>query len=86
MNVAEDEAERIIKSAAKLIIMENIRSVKFENEFYPAKESLGEVTTNKEWLPPYLGIMMSHLVKVPLKQATLGQEIVQAARPKSILT
>ena len=53
MSNAEDEVERIIKTAAKLII-ENIRPVKFENEFYPAKESMGDVTANKEWLPPYL--------------------------------
>ena len=78
----EDEAEKIIKTAAKLII-ENIRSVKFENEFYPAKEPMGNVTANKEWLPPYLGIIMSYLV--PLKQANLGQATIQAARPKSCL-
>ena len=74
MSNAEDEAERIIKTAAKLI-MENIRSAKFENEFYPVKESMGNVTANKEWLPLYLGIMMSYLVKVPLKQGSLGQEL-----------
>ena len=81
---AEDGAERIIKTPAKLI-MENIRSVKFENEFCPAKESMGNVAANKEWLPSYLGIMVSYLVKVPLKQASLGQGIVQAARPRSCL-
>ena len=61
MSDAEGEAERIIKTAAKLI-MEKIRSVKFENEFYPAKESIGDVTANREWLPPYLRVMMSYLV------------------------
>ena len=84
MSNAEDKAERIIKTAAKFI-MENIRSAKFENEFYPAKESMGNVTANKEWLPPYLGIMLSYLVKVPLKQGSLVQGIVQAARPRSCL-
>ena len=39
MSDGEDETERIIKTAAKLII-ENIRSVKFENNFYPAKQSM----------------------------------------------
>ena len=57
----ENEAEKIIKTAAKLII-ENIRSVKFENEFYPAKEPMGNVTANKEWLPLCLGIIISYLV------------------------
>ena len=84
MSNAEDEAERIIKTAPKLI-MENIRSVKFKNEFYPPKESMGNVTANKESLPPYLGILMSYLVNVPLKQASLCQGIVQAARPRSCL-
>ena len=84
MSNAEDESERIIKTAPKLI-MENIRSVKFKNEFYPPKESMGNVTANKESLPPYLGILMSYLVNVPLKQASLCQGIVQAARPRSCL-
>ena len=84
MSDVEDEAERIIKTAAKLI-MEDIRSVKYENEFYPAKESMGDLTTNREWMPPYLQVMMSYLVKAPLKQASLGQGIVQATRPRSCL-
>ena len=46
MSDAEDEAERITNTASK-IIMENIRSVKFENEFYPAKYLMGYVTANK---------------------------------------
>ena len=81
---AKDEGERIIKTAEKLI-MENIRLVQFKNEFYQAKELMGNVTANNEWLSPYLGIMMSYLVKIPLKQASLGQEIVQVARPRSCL-
>ena len=36
MSYGEDETERIIKTAAKRVI-KNIRSVKFENNFYPAK-------------------------------------------------
>ena len=65
MSDVEDEAERIIKTAPKLI-MEDIRSVKYENEFYRAKESMRDL-------------------KAPLKQASLGQGIVQAARPRSCL-
>ena len=69
MNDAEDEAERIVKTAAKLI-MEDIRSVRFENEFYPTKESMADVKQNLEWLPPYLKLLMLYLVKIPLKQAS----------------
>ena len=84
MSDVEDEAERIIKAAGKLI-MENIRSVKYENAFYLTKESMGDLTANREWMPPYLQVMMSYLVKAPLKQASLGQGIVQATRPRSCL-
>ena len=84
MSDTEDEAEKIIKTAAKRI-MENIRPVKLENGFYPAKDSMRDVTANKEWLPPYLGITISYLVKVLLKQASLGQGLVQIARPRPCL-
>ena len=82
MKDTEDEAERIVKTAAKLI-MNEIRSSNFEHEFYPDKDSMGDVTFNIEWVPPYLKVFMKYLVKPPLKQASLGQGIVQATRPRS---
>ena len=84
MSDAKDKADRVIKTAATRII-ENLRLVKFENEFYQAKDSMGDVTANNEWLPLYLGKMMTYLVKIPLKQASLCQGIIQAARPRSCL-
>ena len=45
MSDTTDEAKRIIKIKAKLIV-ENIRSVRFQNEFYPSRKSMGDVIAN----------------------------------------
>jgi len=39
MNDAEDEAERIIMTAAKLIL-QDIRSKTYDSEFYPTKDTI----------------------------------------------
>lgn len=58
MSDAKDEAKRIIKTKAKLTV-ENIRSVRFQNEFYLSRESMGDVIANIRWLSAYLRVMMS---------------------------
>ena len=45
MSDTTDEAKRIIKIKAKLIV-ENIRSVRFQNEFYPSRKSMVDVIAN----------------------------------------
>ena len=58
MSDAKDEAKRIIKTKAKLTV-ENIRSVRFQNEFYLSRESMGDVIANIRWLSAYLRVIMS---------------------------
>ena len=79
---AEDESTRIIKTAAKLIQMQ-LRSTDYDIISYPSTEIIGDLKSNKEWMPPLLQVFMECLVKDELKQASIGQTLVHAARPKS---
>ena len=38
---------------------------------------------NKDWLAPSLRLFMEHLISTPLQQATIGQTITHAVKPKS---
>ena len=82
--VAEEKAERIIRTAAK-IILDEIRSSKFTCEAYPTNEDIESIQQGKEWLPNYLRMFMELLIKYPLKQVSVGQAIVNAARPSRIV-
>ena len=81
---SDDEAERIIVTAAKLIL-NNIRSAKFNCEFYPTKEDIESCGKGKEWLPDYLKLFLEKSLKHPLKQASIGQAIIYATRPRSCI-
>ena len=78
----EEESVRIIKTAAKLIQMQ-IRSMDTDMSNYPSTSKIGDVEYNKEWLPPLLKIFMESLINSRLKQASIGQTIVHATRPRS---
>ena len=81
---SNDEAERIIVTAAKLIF-NNIRSAKFNCEFYPTREDIENCEKGKEWLPDYLKLFPENILKYPLKQASFGQAIINAIRPRSYI-
>ena len=74
-----DEAERIIATAAKLILG-NIRATEFDNTNYPNNENLEK---GNEWLPRYLRLFIEKLINYPLKQVSIGQAVVHATRPRS---
>ena len=80
-NVGE-ESERIITTAAKLIL-DDIRSSKFVMESYPKNEDIEDCDKGIEWLPQHLRMFLKAIIKYPLKQASIGQAIVNATRPRS---
>ena len=80
-----DEAQRIIITAAKLV-MEDIRSKKYDSEYYPCNESLSEVDEGLEWLSPYLRLFLQNLAKSDIKQVVFGQARTQAIKPRSCLS
>ena len=78
----EVESHRIIVTAAKLILNE-LRSSKYDCSVYPSDEVIGDVEKNKEWLTPGLRLFMESLIRKPLQQASIGQAITHAVKPKS---
>ena len=80
-----DETQRIIITAAKLI-MEGIRSKKYDSEYYPCKESMLKVDEALEWLSPYLRLFLQNLVKSDIKQVAFGQAITQAIKLRTSLS
>ena len=79
-----DEAIRIIRTAAKIIRGE-IREAEYDVDFYPGSDHIKDNIKGKEWLPRTLQVFMSELISSNLKQVSLGQCIVKAARPNSCI-
>ena len=80
--MTEDEAERIVKQAAK-IILGQIRSSFFNVDTYPSFEDIADIEKGKKWIPSYLQVFTETLVKKELKQVSIGQAIVNAVKPRS---
>lgn len=82
---AEEEASRIVTAAAK-IIKEEIRERKYDLNSYPSNEDIANVEQSRNWIPHRLQTLLTHIVPSELKQNTIGHCILQAARPRSVIT
>ena len=81
------EESRIIQTAARLIESE-IRSKESTNEHYPESADMSSVDTALEFVPGLLQTFLRIVFTgkdVNLKLASIGQAIVQAARPRAII-
>ena len=78
----ERDAERIITTAAKLIMSE-IREKRYDTSTYPTSEDIRN--QDVQWLPTGLKIFREVLMKSTLKQQSIGQSIVFASRPRSVI-
>ena len=81
----EDEAERIVITAAKIIRAE-IREKEYNSDSYPTNDNISNIEKSREWIPRHLQTLMKTIVSSELKQNSIGQCIVQAARPRSVIT
>ena len=81
-NNSTQEADQLVLTAAK-IILNDIRSREFDNDCYPTNEVIENCEKEKDWLPYYLRLVLESIIKYPLKQASIGQAIVGAVRPRS---
>lgn len=75
-----EEAQRIIKTAAKLIMAE-IREHEYNTVFYPSQNDI----LLQRMVPAGLKLLLEVLVKDELKQQSIGQAITYAARPRSFI-
>ena len=82
---ADDDSERIIVAAAELLRSE-IRKHEINcTETYPTPSDISDAKCGFSWLPPLLQAFMKVLMTNELKHASLGQCLVQAVRPKSVI-
>ena len=81
---SNEESKRIIRTAAKLILAE-LKSTTFGTSTFPCNEMIKDINYNKEWLPELLRTLVESLINNSLKQVSIGQCIVHAARPRSAL-
>ena len=79
---------RIIETAAKIIVSD-IKGMKTDKTSYPAADDISNVVKNFEFTPTSVSLFISELLKglknVELKTAAIGQALVQAVRPKSLV-
>lgn len=83
----DEEKFRLIESAAKLIRTE-INLLYKNKDFYPSASDIASVEENKTYLPPVLLTFLDILIggkRNDLKQVSIGQAIMQACRPRSLI-
>ena len=77
----EEEQIRVIRAAANLIKNE-IRCTQCETDSHP---SLNDIETKTSILPPSQMQLMECLIGNPLKQASIGQCLLKAMKPNSVI-
>lgn len=81
---AQEKKEDIIIAAAKIIKAE-LRDLDVGNVLYPTTKDIQNSNQAKEWIPPSLLLLLSHLVPSELKMFSIGQCITQSSRPRSLI-
>lgn len=80
----EDESRRLVLAAAKLL-KDDIRRKRYDTGVYPEAEDVGNIVEGKGWLPPLLGYFLQELLTDEVKQVSVGQCIVQAAKSQAVI-
>jgi len=81
----DDESVRIVVAAARLI-KSAIQEMECDTDVYPTCETFGETDRSKQWVPSLLNHFLSRLVPADIKRISLGHAIVQAVRPKTVIS
>ena len=76
------EAEKLVRKAGRLILAE-IREQQCKREFYPTADDI--ISEGTRFVPSLLNCLLECVIRSPLKQASIGQAIVQAAKPRGSL-
>lgn len=85
-NSFNEEKTRIVVAAAKLIKSE-IKNIKISDTYYPSSEEMESVDQTMKFLPDLLQLLLKNIFvgkDTGLKLASIGQAIIQAARPRSV--
>ena len=66
-------------------IISDVREMTADKSKYPSNEELSDINYETKWVPESLQIFLSSLISSNLKQLSIGQCIVQASRPRSLI-
>ena len=80
----EYKSERIVLAAAKIIKVQ-IGEMSYSMDFYPSNDNIHDVDASCHWLPSILQMFLQPVVKSTVKRAAIGQCLVRAARPRSVI-
>ena len=83
----ELETKMIIRTAAKLISSE-IKDIEINKEQYPSPNDIMLMEANLECIPEKLQLFLKHVIDIKgseRKVASIGQAIVQASAPRSVI-
>ena len=80
----EDDSERIVATAAKLL-KSSIREAHYEKDVYPTCDDIASIEAGKRWMPALLNVFLDNLVSSDVKKIAIGNSIVQAVRPKTVI-
>ena len=75
------ESDRVIRAAAKLILAEK----QYSTDTYPSEQDIEDTDRAIEWMPRSLQILMQELIASKVKQSSIGQCIIRAAKPRSAI-
>ena len=78
----EKDVERTVMTATK-VIMAKIKQKKYDTSTYPNTTDIHNTTG--DWIPKLLKTLLQVLVRSDLRQNSIGQAIVQAAKPRSTI-
>ena len=81
----EDEAERIVTAAEKIIRAE-IREQEYDSSSYPTNEDIENFDRSRQWVPNYLQKFLEIIISSKVKQNSIGHSILQSARLRSVIT
>ena len=85
---SDSEKLSIIKTAANLLKSE-MKSVETNRDAYPSSSNMSSLQYNLEYIPESLRILLKLLFaekKADLKIASIGQAIMQATRPRALIS
>lgn len=80
----DEERERIILTAAKLIFQE-IKDLECDMNYYPSYDNIIDIEEGAKALPKSLKTLLDKIIPNKTKQVSIGQSILYAARPRSVI-
>ena len=81
----EGSTKQSVLDAAANIIKADIRELNIRKTHYPNEQEIVILEKGKQWIPESLSNFLGQIVHSDLKNLSIGQCIVQAARPRTLI-